>query len=180
MIQVSKIQRRRNTKHHLWFCETVQPLTSCLWTMDCSLCPGMYLERSASSSVLCPTSTLWRTAWRYKLSCRALRSWWTTINGQRMRKPGNFRGWLYLDSNRPFFAVVLDLNGCDCHDAVTELPAVRVAMMRMPAGGQSKVWENWLQDQDQLQDYPNILMLAQIVLILLPLWENWLQDQDQV
>ena len=53
-------------------------------------------------------------------------------------------------------------------------------MMRMPSGGQSKLWENWLQDRDQLQDDPNILMLAQIVLILLPLWENWLQDQDHV
>ena len=41
----------------------------------------------------------------------------------------------YIWTLTDHFAVVLDLNRCDRHDAVTELPAVRVAMMRMPAEG---------------------------------------------
>ena len=49
---------------------------------------------------------------------------------------------------------------------MTEWPAVKVAVKRMPAGQQDELWENGLQDPDWLQDYPNILMLAEIVLVL--------------
>ena len=32
--------------------------------------------------------------------------------------------------------------------------------------GESKLWETWLQNQDQLQDYTNILMLAKVISVL--------------
>ena len=65
------------------------------------------------------------------------------------------------------FAVILESKGCNRQAAITnEWPAVKVAVRRMPAGEKSKLWETWLQDEDRLQDYPNLLMLAETVLVL--------------
>ena len=63
-------------------------------------------------------------------------------------------------------AVVLDSNGCYHQSAMTEWPASRwqwrgCLQRAEQAVGESKLWETWLQNQDLLQDYTNILMLGQ-------------------